>query len=107
MKEPQMSPSNVTGEAIGAAFRHLATVTIWVILVIALVVVIDTGLRALRGRQEMHGRDQAADHEAVTRRVLVQTTPRPGSWVQLAPLLPRRRPNRDQVAAESSPDRVA
>ena len=101
-----MSPSNVAGEAIGAALRHLATLAIWVILVIALVVVIDSGLRAFRDRQAAHRRDQAADDEAVTRRVLVITTPRPGSWVQLADLLPRHGPSRTEVAGEPSPDQV-
>jgi hypothetical protein len=102
-----MSASTVVGEAIGTAFRYLATFTIWVILVIALVVVIDTGLRALRHRQDAHGRDQAADDEAITRRVIVRNTPRPGSWVQLADLLPGTVSGRGEVADEHSADPAA
>jgi hypothetical protein len=95
-----MSPSTVVAEAIGTAFRHLASVTIWVVLVIALVVVIDTGLRALRQRQEALRRDQAADREILTRPVLMRATPRRGSGVQLAVVLPRRSPDHGEVAAD-------
>ena len=46
-----MSPSNVAGEAIGTALRHVAMFAIWMILVAAVVVAIVSGLLALRRRQ--------------------------------------------------------
>ena len=92
-----MSPSTTVEAAVGTAVRYLATFTIWLILVIAIVVVIDSGLRALRHRQDARRGDQAGDHEALTRSVRVITTPRPGSWGQLADLLPRHGPDRGEL----------
>jgi hypothetical protein len=47
-----MSPSNVAGDAIGTAVRHLAMFAIWMILDAAVVVAIVSGLLALRRRQQ-------------------------------------------------------
>ena len=70
-----MSSITVAGEVIGAAARHVAMVAIWAILVITLMVVIDTGLRALRHRQGSGLRDQAADREAIARPAITRPMP--------------------------------
>jgi hypothetical protein len=77
-----MSPSTVAGEAIGTAIRHLAMFAIWMILVAAVVVAIVSGLLALRRRHEAGLRDQAADHQAVSRSALTRRAVRPGSRLQ-------------------------
>ena len=78
-KELQMSPSTVAGEAIGTAVRQVAMFAIWMILVAAVVVAMVSALRALRRREEAGLRDQAADHQAITRSALTRRTVRPGS----------------------------
>jgi hypothetical protein len=77
-----MSPSTVAGEAIGTAVRHLAMFAIWMILVAALVVAIVSGLLALRRRQQAGLRDQAADHQAISRPALTRRTLGAGTWPQ-------------------------
>jgi hypothetical protein len=96
----QMSTSNVAGEAIGTAVRHLATFAIWMILVAAVVVAIVTGLRALRRRQEAGLRDQAADHQATSRPALTRRTVRPGSRLQPNAI----NASTDSRRGESAPD---
>jgi hypothetical protein len=77
-----MSPSNVAGEAIGTAVRHLAMFAIWMILVAVVVVAIVSGLLALRRRQEAGLRDQTADHQAMTRTALTRRSVGAGTWPQ-------------------------
>jgi hypothetical protein len=83
-----MSSSTVAGEVIGAAVRQLATLVVWVILIVALVTAIVVGLRALRQRQDFGLRDRTADRQAIarpaiTRHILVKPDP----WKQ--PAAPR------------------
>jgi hypothetical protein len=77
-----MSPSNVAGEAIGTALRHMAMFAIWMILVAAVVVAIVSGLLALRRRQQAGLRHQTADHQAISRSALTRRTVGAGTWPQ-------------------------
>jgi hypothetical protein len=97
-----MSPSTVAGEAIGTAIRHLAMFAIWMILVAAVVVAIVSGLLALRRRQEAGLRDQAADHQAISRSALTRRAVRPGSRLQ--PSTAARAPL-GSCRGESAPDK--
>ena len=97
-----MSPSNVAGEAIGTALRHLAMFAIWMILVAAVVVAIVSGLRSLRRRQQARLRDQTADHQAVSRPALTRRTVGAGTWPQPDPIYPSAGSHRGEGAPDKS-----
>jgi hypothetical protein len=86
-----MSPSSLAGGVIGDAVRHLAMLTVWVILVVAVVAAVVLGLRALCRRQNSGLRDRTADHEATARRsIRSEALLLEGAWPQpaISPRLP-------------------
>jgi hypothetical protein len=97
-----MSPSNVPGEAIGTAVRHLAMFAIWMILVAAVVVAIATGLLALRRRQQAGLRDQAADRQAISRSALIRRTVEAGAGPRPNAIYPSVASGRGESAPDKS-----
>jgi hypothetical protein len=97
-----VSPSNVAGEAIGTAVRDLAMSAIWMILIAAVVVAIVSGLLALRRRQQAGLRDQAADHQAISRPALTRRTVGAGTWPQPDPIYPSVGSGRGESAPDKS-----
>jgi hypothetical protein len=97
-----MSPSNVAGEAIGTALRHMAMFAIWMILVAAVVVAIVSGLLALRRRQQAGLRDQTADHQAIFRPALTRRTVGAGTWPHPDPIYPSAGSGRGESAPDKS-----
>jgi hypothetical protein len=103
-----MSPINVAREAIGTAVRHLAMFAIWMILVAAVMLVIVSGLLALRRRQQAGLRDQTADRQAISRPALTRRTVRRGSRTQPNAIYPsvgsvrgERAPDKSRIPAQS------
>jgi hypothetical protein len=98
-----MSPSNVAGEAIGTAVRHLGMFAIWMILVAAVVVAIVSGLLALRRPQQAGLRAQAADRQAISRPVLIRRTVGAGTGSQPNGIYPSVASGRGESAPDKSP----
>ncbi len=96
-----MSFNNLAGEVIGAAVRDLAMFVVSAILIVAVVVVIAIGLRALQGRRGSRLRDENADRQAFARPEIM----RPALLLANPGMLPRRSAV-DANRRDRAPDRA-